>query len=77
MNEEYEGEDLIFYLFVRACIEKELKIVLIEKAREDIKLQYNENKDEMDLELYLNIKNCMRSNTLNFLTFTLLHSSRK
>lgn len=61
LNEEYESEDLIFYLFVRASIEKELKILLIEKSRDDIKIQYNVEKEELDLDLYLNIKNCMRS----------------
>lgn len=51
----------MFYLFVRACIEKEMKIIFIEKCRDDVKLQYNENKEDLDLDLYLNIKNCMRS----------------
>jgi len=46
---------------VRASIEKELKILLIEKSRDDIKIQYNVEKEELDLDLYLNIKNCMRS----------------
>ena len=61
INEEFDTDDLIFFLFVRSCIEKEMKIMFIESAREDIKLQYNDNKDEIDSEIYLNIKNCLKS----------------
>lgn len=61
LNEEYDTDDLIFFLFVRSCIEKEMKMMFIEKAREEIKLQYNENRDEIDSEVYLNVKNCLKS----------------
>lgn len=61
LTEEYDSEDLIFFLFVRSCIEKELKIMFIEKAKEEIKLQYNEEKGYIDTNLYLNIPSCMKS----------------
>ncbi len=65
LNEEYDADDLIFFLFVRSCIEKEMKMMFIEKAREEIKVQYNEYKDEIDTELYLNIKVCLKiANTI-------------
>lgn len=65
LNEEYDADDLIFFLFVRSCIEKEMKIMFIEKAREEIKVQYNENRDDIDTEVYLNVKNCLKSNQIN------------
>ena len=34
LNENYDIEDLIFYLFVRNCIEKELKLFFVEKTKE-------------------------------------------
>jgi len=61
LNEEYDTDDLIFFLFVRSCIEKEMKIMFIEKAKEEIKLQQYEDKEKIDTELYLNIKTCFRS----------------
>ncbi len=33
--EEYDEEDLIFYLFFRSCIEKELKVFFLEKVRKN------------------------------------------
>lgn len=65
LNEEYDCDDLIFFLFVRSCIEKEMKMMFIEKAKEEIKVQYNEYRDEIDTELYLNIKVCLKiANTI-------------
>ena len=61
LNEEFDTDDLIFFLFVRSCIEKEMKMMFIEKARDEIKVQYNENKDDIDTEVYLNVKNCLKS----------------
>jgi hypothetical protein len=61
LNQEYDTDDLIFFLFVRSCIEKEMKIMFIEKAREEIKIQYQEDKDAIDTDLYLNIKICLKS----------------
>jgi hypothetical protein len=61
LNEEYDTDDLIFFLFVRSCVEKEMRMMFIEKAREEIKVQYHEDRDEIDTELYLNIKVCLKS----------------
>ena len=36
VTEEYDSDDLIFYLFVRSCIEKELKVFFLEKAKENL-----------------------------------------
>jgi len=63
LNEEFDTDDLIFFLFVRSCIEKEMKMMFIEKSREEMKTQYNENKE--DNEVYLNVKNCLKiANTI-------------
>ena len=61
LDETYDLDDLIFFLFVRSCIEKEMKIMFIEKVKEDIKLKFNENKYEEN-EIYLNNKICLKSN---------------
>lgn len=58
LNEEYDSEDLIFFLFIRTCIEKEKKILFFEKAKEEIALLLYEDKDQVDTELYLNMKSC-------------------
>ena len=36
VTEEYDSDDLIFYLFVRSCIEKEQKLFFLEKAKENL-----------------------------------------
>ncbi len=36
VTEEYDTDDLIFYLFVRSCIEKEFKVFFLEKAKESL-----------------------------------------
>jgi len=61
INEEYDSDDLIFFLFVRSCIEKELKFMFVEKAKDEMKLQYQEEKENMDNDIYLNIKTCIKS----------------
>jgi hypothetical protein len=61
LNEEYDIDDLIFFLFVRSCIEKEMRIMFIEKSREEIKIQYQGDNDNIDTEVYLNPKVCMKS----------------
>ncbi len=61
MDETYDLDDLIFFLFVRSCIEKEMNIMFIEKAKDDIKIQYNEPRED-DNEVYLNKKICLKSN---------------
>ncbi len=61
LNEEYDTEDLIFFLFVRSCIEKEAKFMFIEKAREEIKIQYQEDREDKDTEVYLTVKDVLKS----------------
>ena len=36
VTEEYDSDDLIFYLFVRSCIEKEQKQLFLERAKENL-----------------------------------------
>ena len=54
LTEEYDGDDLIFYLFVRSCIEKELKIFFLEKAKEKVKKGSNNVMDD----IYVPVKAC-------------------
>jgi len=61
LTQEYDTDDLIFFLFVRSCIEKEMKIMFIEKAREEMKMHTSENKDGYSNDLFLNIKVCLKS----------------
>jgi hypothetical protein len=61
LSEEYDTEDLIFFLFVRSCIEKEMKVMFIEKSRDEIKLQTAEDKHKIDTDLYLSLKTCLNS----------------
>lgn len=61
LTEEYNVEDLVFFLFVRSCIEKEMKFMFIEKAKEEMKTQYHEDRDEIDNDIYLNQKVCAKS----------------
>lgn len=54
LTEEYDNDDLIFYLFVRSCIEKELKMFFLEKAKEKVK---KGNSNVMD-DIYVPVKAC-------------------
>ena len=58
VTEEYNSDDLIFYLFVRSCIEKELKIFFLEKAKENLGqgLIYKEEDDD----ILIPVKKCER-----------------
>ena len=49
VTEEYDTDDLIFYLFVRSCIEKELKVFFLEKAKENLGegLLYGQEDDDI------------------------------
>ena len=49
VTEEYDADDLIFYLFVRSCIEKEQKIFFLEKAKENLgqDLLYGQENDDI------------------------------
>jgi hypothetical protein len=57
LDEKYEPDDLEFFLYVRSCLEKEMKIMFIEIARENMKKQYN-NDEEKNL-CALNVKSCL------------------
>ena len=58
LSEYYNNDDLIFFLFVRNCIEKEIGLNFIEKAEDDIILQKKQYLMEniFDTEIYLNKK---------------------
>ena len=58
LSEEYDNDDLVFFLFVRSCIEKETGIMFLEKAQDEINLQHMEDKDFIDTEIYLNNRLC-------------------
>lgn len=58
LSEEYDVDDLIFFLFVRSCIEKEMKMFFIEKAKED--LQYV-HLDVPYTEIFIPVKLCKKS----------------
>ena len=49
VTEEYDADDLIFYLFVRSCIEKEQKVFFLEKAKENLGqgLLYGQENDDI------------------------------
>jgi len=55
LDEQYTFEDLMFFLFIRANIEKELKILFIEKAKDETKIQHMEDKETIFMDLFLNI----------------------
>ena len=58
LSEYYNNDDLIFFLFVRNCIEKEIGLNFIEKAEDDIILQKKQYLMEnlFDTEIYLKKK---------------------
>jgi hypothetical protein len=56
LNEELDSDDLEFYLYVRSCIEKELNIMFIELARQQIRKGTGLNQEEKSC---LNIKSCL------------------
>ena len=58
LSEYYNNDDLIFFLFIRNCIEKEIGLNFIEKAEDDIILQKKQYLMEnlIDTEIYLNKK---------------------
>ena len=49
VTEEYDSDDLIFYLFVRSCIEKEQKQFFLEKVKENLGqgLLYGQEDDDI------------------------------
>ena len=58
VTEEYDADDLIFYLFVRSCIEKELKVFFLEKAKENLGqgLLYGQGNDD----ILVPVKKCQK-----------------
>lgn len=74
LTEEYDTDDLIFFLFVRSCIEKEMKIMFIEKAREEMKGHVNEDNKDLNSygNIYLNIRVCLKSRVFLFFNFYLI-----
>lgn len=67
ISEEYTDEDLLLYLFTRSAIEKELKVLFLEKAKDEIKIQHMEERDEIFTVLYVNTRTLSRSKSLNIL----------
>lgn len=61
ISEEYTDEDLLLYLFFRSAIEKELKVLFLEKAKDEIKIQHMEERDEIFTVLYINTKTLTKS----------------
>lgn len=60
LSEEYDADDLIFYLFVRSCIEKELKFFFLEKAKENVRNSNNAYNDLISNEVYVPVKSCKK-----------------
>ena len=56
LNENYNNEDLLFFLFLRSNIEKNLGVSILEKAKDDTIIQHKEDKEEIFMNLYLNPK---------------------
>ena len=56
LNENYNNEDFIFFLFLRSNIEKNLGVSILEKAKDDTIIQHKEDKEEIFMNLYLNPK---------------------
>lgn len=60
LDETYDTDDLIFFLFVRSCIEKEMKINFLQKAKEELNSHYNEE-NSADNDISLTNKICIKS----------------
>ena len=60
LTEEYDADDLIFYLFVRSCIEKELKFFFLEKAKENVRSSSNAYDDLVSNDIYVPVKSCKK-----------------
>jgi hypothetical protein len=58
LNEEYDPDDLEFYLYVRSCIEKELNTMFIELARQQTKKAGGLNDQDKEKSC-LTIKSCL------------------
>ena len=56
LSELYTFDDIMFFLFLRSNIEKELKILFLEKAKDETKIQHMEDRDEILRDIHLNQK---------------------
>ncbi|MCQ2816000.1 MAG: hypothetical protein MJ252_01930 [archaeon] len=53
LNETYSINDLILFLTIRGIIERELRVLYLEKAKDETKIQHMEDKDEILCDIYL------------------------
>lgn len=60
LSGKYNTEDLLFFLFLRNNIEKELGISFLEKAKDETKIQHKENKEYIFIDFYLNFQQCSK-----------------
>ncbi len=60
LSGKYNIEDLLFYLFLRNNVEKELGISFLEKAKDETNIQHKENKEYIFIDFYLNFQQCSR-----------------
>lgn len=60
LNETFNKDDLIFFLFVRNCIERITNIMFLEKVKDDINIQrkFSYKRNLIDTEIYLNKDLC-------------------
>ena len=58
LNEEFDSDDLEFYLYVRSCIEKELNSMFIEIARQQTRKGTSLNEEER-AKSCLTVKSCL------------------
>ena len=60
LSGKYNTEDLIFFLFLRNNVEKELGISFLEKAKDETNIQHKENKEYIFIDFYLNFQQCSK-----------------
>ena len=60
LSGKYGIGDILFFLFLRNNIEKELNISFLDKAKDETKIQHKENKEYIFLEFYLNFHQCSK-----------------
>ncbi|MCQ2820988.1 MAG: hypothetical protein MJ252_27330 [archaeon] len=63
LREDYDTDDLIYFLFVRSCIEKELKVLFVEKMRHATNGQLD---DATNVEIFVPLKSSARIGQLVF-----------
>lgn len=64
LNEEFDPDDLEFYLYVRTCLEKEIKVMFIEVARQMTRkaMGDDENVCALNVKQCLNVANSVYGN---------------